>query len=255
MSGRASARPADRDPRWRSGKGQVTVLAALGVLGGMGPAACIDFQWKVLRATEAPTDVANFRVIADNDPGVPMRVAAAEGHGPSPAVYLKGMAQRLVAQGATLLAMPCNTAHLFYEEASAGISVPWLHLIREGAAAARVSGARTIGLLGSGPTVTSGMYQRELEGLTVLTDPDGQPQVDEVIARVKGGDAGGGTRKLAQAAAARLARSGADAVLLGCTELPLALADGDGPVPVIDATDALARACVAALRRQMDGGR
>lgn len=230
----------------------MTAVVALGVLGGMGPAACIDFQWKVLRATAAPTDAANFRVIADNDPGVPMRVAAAEGHGASPAAYLHAMAQRLVTQGATLLAMPCNTAHLFYAEAAASISVPWLHLIHEGAAAARASGAGTIGLLGSGPTVASGMYQRELEGLAVLTDPDGQPQVDAVIARVKGGDLGDGTRRLAQAAAARLVGLGARAVLLGCTELPLALADGDASVPVIDATDALARACVAALRKEID---
>jgi aspartate racemase len=223
---------------------------ALGVLGGMGPAACIDFQWKVLRATAAPRDDANFRVIADNDPAVPQRVAAAEGRGPSPAPHLRAMAQRLVAMGATVLAMPCNTAHLFYDEASAGIAVPWPHLIREGAAAARATGARRIGLLGSGPTLASGMYQRELHGIPVLVDREGQARVDEVIARVKAGDLGEQTRRLAADAVRRLVALGAEAVLLGCTELPLAVADGDAAVPVVDATDALARACVAALRRQ-----
>lgn len=222
----------------------------LGVLGGMGPAACIDFQWKVLRATAAPTDADNFRVVVDNDPGVPQRVAAAEGRGEPPASYLHQMAERLVAAGVTVLAMPCNAAHLSYEEASAGIDVPWLHLIREGAAAARATGARRIGIVGAAPTVASGMYQRELTGLEPVVDPEGQAAVDEVIARVKGGDLGAGTRGMARAAAERLAVLGAQAVILGCTELPLAVADGEASIPVVDATAALARACVAELRRQ-----
>jgi aspartate racemase len=151
-----------------------------------------------------------------------------------------------VAQGAALLAMPCNTAHLFHEEACAGIPVPWLHLIHAGAAVARASGAQRIGLLGSGPTVRSGMYQRELEGIAVVVDPDGQSRVDEVIARVKAGDLREETRSLAQGAAERLFAAGAEAVVLGCTELPLVMS---GP-RIVDPTDALAHACVAALRRR-----
>lgn len=253
----------------------------LGVIGGMGPLATVDFEHKFFRAAGAPRDEDNFRVIVDNDPAVPGRVAAAEGRGPSPAPYLHAMAARLVAAGATVLAMPCNTAHIFFAEASAGIGVPWPSLIQAGTAAARAAlagvaaagplgpappssrsgqgaprpaGGKGVGLLGSAPTVASGMYQALLAGVPVTgPGPAGQALVDAAIARVKAGELGPETHALARRAAAATVLAGAGCVLLGCTELPLVLADGDLDVPLVDATAALARECVRVLRAQRAG--
>ena len=87
----------------------------IGVLGGMGPAATIDFMAKVLRHSQASAarEQDNVRMIVDSNPSLPDRNAAIAGTGPSPAAGLAAMARGLQAAGAQVLTMPCNAAHAF----------------------------------------------------------------------------------------------------------------------------------------------
>ena len=84
----------------------------VGIIGGVGPQATVDLMQRLIDLTPAQDDADHIRMLVDNDPAVPSRIAALiEKTGPSPAPHLARMARGLVSHGATLLAMPCNTAH------------------------------------------------------------------------------------------------------------------------------------------------
>lgn len=228
----------------------------IGVLGGMGPEATADFFAKLVAATPAARDQDHLRVLIDNDPSVPDRSAAVAGRGPSPAPRLAAMARGLVAAGAELLVMPCNTAHAFADAiVAAAPGTPLLSLIDAAVTSARrsVPGLRSVGLLATRGTLQARLYDDAFEavGVSVVTPSEGdQRLVDEVIAAVKGGRSGNAERAALQAVALRLTEAGAAAVVTACTELPLVLRNGDlagpqGPVPVVASTDALVARTVA----------
>jgi aspartate racemase len=107
---------------------------------------------------------------------------------------------------------------------------------------------RRFGLLATSGTLQSRMFEAkfEPEGLTILTcEPSVQAAcVMEAIYAVKKGESPDRPRRLVRDAAAHLLECGAEAVIAGCTEIPLVLRDGDLSVPVIDPTWILARAAV-----------
>ena len=225
----------------------------IGILGGMGPLATADFLAKLTHATPALRDQDHFLVTVESAPQIPDRVAAWEGRGDDPLRALVAVARRLTDAGCDLIAMPCNTAHLWHEALCRETSVPVLHIAD--AVALELGGARKIGLLGTPATLASGLYQQRIgqrigAGCDWLlpTDFEMAAQVLPGVVAIKRGamaEAAG----LLRPAAAALAARGADVIVLGCTEIPLAISANDAPVPVIDATAALARATVAAALR------
>lgn len=242
----------------------------LGVLGGMGPLATVDFLRKLLEATPARNDQEHLPVVVSAIPQVPDRTAAFFGRGESPLPALRASAQRLVDAGASGIVMPCNTAHLWFEELQAGLPLPVLHLVDaalDATAAALLDGSRPleahdaaraqpVGLLATEATVHSGLYTRRRPGEVrwVLPRPEEQAQwITPGIAAIKAGQHDHG-RVLLQRALQALHQRGAGVVLLGCTEIPLVIAesqpadDPPGPV-VVDATAALARRAVAWARQ------
>lgn len=222
----------------------------IGVLGGMGPAATADFYQKLIQATPATTDQDHFQVVIYSNPHVPDRTAAIRGEGESPLPALIASAHLLVQAGASFIAIPCVTAHAFHEGLQAATPVPVLHIVGEAAAAARRDHPtiRRLGLLATTGTVASRLFETQCEphALSVLT-PDSSVQegcVMPAIYGVKHGDDLAEPRRLIREAAAHLIARGAEAVVAGCTEVPLILRDGDLPVPVIDPTTILAQACI-----------
>ena len=229
-------------------------LPRIGVLGGMGPMATADFLAKLIRATPAVRDQDHFPVTIESAPQIPDRVAALEGRGEDPLPALLAVAQRLVDAGCDLIAMPCNTAHLWHAALAARASVPILHIVD--AVAERLGAARHVGLMGTTATLASGLYQRRIgPGVRWLlpTAQEMQTQVMPGVAAVKRDDMPA-ARVLLRPVAQRLAAGGIGTLVLGCTEIPLALSQADVDVPVIDATAALAEATVAAARRWMQSG-
>lgn len=226
-------------------------LGVVGVLGGMGPLATIDFMHKMLRATPAESDQEHVPVVVSSIPQVPDRTAAWRGEGDSPLAAMLASGQRLAEAGAGLVVMPCNTAHLWFDELQAALGLPMLHLVDVALAEARALAGRgaRIGLLATDATLASGLYQqREAAGTDfdwlLPTAHERAEWVMPGIAAVKAGDLGRGATLLTRAAEA-LARRGAQALVLGCTEIPLVLGPVSSPLPMIDATAALARRAVA----------
>lgn len=222
----------------------------IGVIGGMGPLATADFYLRLVRATPAATDQEHLHVLIDSNTEIPNRTAAIEGRGPDPTPALVETARRLVAAGAEVLAIPCNTAHAFLDPIRRAVpGVPVLDIMEEVAAAAASlhPAPRAAGLLATSGTIRQRLYHAALSrrGIEVLIpDAEGQRVVSDAIASVKRGDTGPEVRARARASAEALVRAGAGAIVLGCTEVPVILGPGDLSVPVLDGTELLARAAV-----------
>ena len=221
-----------------------------GVLGGLGPAATLDFFAKVLAATPAGRDQDHLRLLIDNNPVVPCRNASLAGEGPSPGPALASMAAGLERAGADFLVMVCNTAHAWEADIRAATTLPFISLIDETAAAVRRlrPDLRTVGLLAAAGCRDAGLYQRvfEADGVRVI-EPD-RAGFMALIGRIKAGDAGeevrAGMRKLAQ----ELVDGGAELIVAGCTEVPIVLSPHDLAVPLVSSTDVLVERTIAYAR-------
>ena len=226
---------------------------ALGILGGMGPLATVDFFAKLVALTPAARDEDHVPVVLASLPDIPPRVPAILAGGPSPLPALVDARERLLAAGATLLAMPCNTAHHWFD-ALADCPAPMLHIADAALGALRREAPPgAVGLVATRGTLRSGFYQRRLAAAGYATVAPAEAELTELIEpavrAVKAGAVAEGGVGFQRAAYALHAR-GAASVILACTEVPPALAAVGPPAGFvcIDATGALAQACVDAWR-------
>ena len=219
----------------------------IGILGGMGPAATADFYTKLVGRTRARRDQDHPRTVIWSDPTIPDRTQALLGHGEDPSPWMMRGLRHLEDAGATLIAVPCNTAHAFVPALQARISVPILHMIEETVELLAVRGIRAVGLLATTGTCRTGLYQgfADARGLDVLV-PDfaAQEKVMDAILQIKGGNTSPQVGRSLAEAAAGLRAQGAQAVIAGCTEIPLALTQQMLRVPLIDPTGVLADAAL-----------
>ncbi len=102
----------------------------VGVIGGMGPEATVDFLRRIVAATPAQDDADHIRVLVDNNPKIPSRIAAlVDGTGEDPLPILIAMAHGLEKQGADFLVIPCNTAHYYLPRIAEAVSIPLLDMV------------------------------------------------------------------------------------------------------------------------------
>jgi aspartate racemase len=239
----------------------------VGVLGGMGPLATVDFMQKVLQANPSLHDQDHVPLIVSSIPQIPDRTAAFRGEGNSPFPAMLESGRRLVQAGAELIVMPCNTAHLWFDPLREAVALPMLHLVDAALADALAAtqgqdGPAVVGLLATDATLASGLYvnraARRTEGEPIQWAlPTARETLEAVmpgIEAVKAGDLATGERLLQRAAAA-LVQRGAKVLILGCTEIPLVIRPDNSPLPVVDATASLARQVVAwsNAQRRRDG--
>jgi len=214
----------------------------LGVLGGMGPAATLDFLAKVQAATPVKREQDHLRVLVDINPHVPDRNVGAEDPGP----VLAAMAAGLRDGGAQVLAIACNTAHAYAEEVRAS-GLPLVDMLETAGLAAQAKGASVVGVLGT--SLALSLYRdrfSHMELEVVMLDDHEQVEFMALLYRIKQGCLGADSRETMAALAHRLVGKGAQSVVAGCTEVPLVLSAADLSVPFLDATEELAKRCVAA---------
>lgn len=214
----------------------------LGVLGGMGPAATLDFLAKLQALTPAERDQDHIRTLVDINPQVPDRNDPLARPGP----VLAEMAGALRGAGAEVLAIACNTAHAYADTIVRASGLPLIDMIGTAAAAARDTGARRAGVLGTRKALK--LYREYLaaQGMGVVTlEGERQELFMELVYRIKRGDVGAEVRREMTILAGELAANGAEALIAGCTEVPLAFDAEAGRLPFIDAGEVLARRCVS----------
>ena len=221
----------------------------IGVVGGMGPWATLDFFEKVLRLTPARRDQEHLRLIIDNNPKIPDRGPAILGDGEDPTPALVATARNVEAAGADLIVIPCNTAHYFFQAIQAAVRVPVVHIMQEvaGAASRRFPRIGRVGLLATRATVATGLYQdafRPLGAEVVVPDERGQEVIDRLIYAIKAQGVDDALRSAGVAVGRGLNRAGAEAIVLGCTELPLVLGEDTLGLPILDSNLTLAEVAV-----------
>lgn len=220
----------------------------VGVIGGMGPDATVDFMRRVLAATPASGDHDHLHMVVDQDPGIPSRQRAILGQGESPGPHLAAIASRLETYGSDFLVMPCNTAHVFLGDILAATRLPFLSIIDATMARVLKTGKTRIGLLATAACIEAGIYQEAMAAAgvePVLQSRSELADLSLLIGRIKTGDHGGGVRAEAARLGAALVERGAEVLVLGCTELPIVLDDDDVSVPTVSSNELLAKATVA----------
>ncbi len=232
--------------------------AMVGILGGMGPAAGADFVrlfvqacTQLLQASGRPvTDQAYPEHWLAQVP-VPDRTAALQGAAaPSrPREAMKQVVARLSALGARTFAIACNTAHAWHGELqSAFPDLDVIDGVREVAAQLARARVGEVGLLATEGTYTTGLYQRALarEGITCRVPERGEQSLlmEGIYSGVKAGDLALAHDRFTRVAAALAGRHGCRTLVLGCTEIPLALQPGPATrgLALVDPAERIARA-------------
>ncbi|WP_321782262.1 aspartate/glutamate racemase family protein [Paraburkholderia sp. J94] len=238
----------------------------VGVVGGIGPAATVDFLQKIVRNTPAARDQDHIKMLVEQNPQIPDRTENLIGDGADPTLSLYAACKRLEEGGAGVIAMPCNTAHAFVERIQPHLGVPIVNMLTETACYLRAAlpALRDVGVLATSGTIESGVYRKALESQGLREVAPGAALQARVMAAiygkqgVKAGFTTGPCLDDICAALDGLIAEGVEVVILGCTELPLLLScatyesAAGGRVTLIDPTDVLAKRCVEFAKGHRD---
>lgn len=221
----------------------------IGIIGGMGPLATYDLAEKIFNNTVADCDQDNIPLLIDCNTRIADRTAAILHNGTDPRPEMKKSAKRLEEAGADVLIMACNTAHYFYDNVREDISIPVLHMPRETAQHLIYTGVRKAGILATDGTCESGVYGRALKeaGITPLYPSEEKQKIvmSLIYDHVKAGIMDFSDLDI-DSVVAEMQEKGAEVLILGCTELPIAFdVIGDVGMPTVDPTEVLARAAVS----------
>lgn len=226
----------------------------VGIIGGMGPEATVEFMRRIIAKTPAHDDRDHLRILVDNNPKIPSRIAALiEGDGEDPSAVLCEMARGLETQGADFLVVPCNTAHYYLENIASSVRIPVLDMV--GLSVEKLLATdikpRHIGMLASPAIRLVGLYDKQFEraGLgAIYPTQRNESELLSIIRAVKAGQLTDGHRAAYAKVAAAIGDDGADAFLIACTELSVLGSPIGTDLPVFDTLDVLVEATIATAR-------
>jgi aspartate racemase len=219
----------------------------LGILGGMGPAASAEYITRLIQQTQATCDQEHIPFVLWNEPRTPDRSTSLRNGDDRPLPYLLQGIQVLKDAGCNFIVIPCNTAHFWYDELIK-FRVPIIHIVDSVAYSlcdADVNSG-TIGIMGTQATIELGLYQNHLTdwNCIVPTQDEMDNIVQPAIDLVKAGDMVKSHTMLMSVVDSLIAR-GARAVVLGCTEIPLAVRENNqNGRPLINSIDSLVKAAI-----------
>ena len=231
-------------------KKDISVNKKLGILGGLGPMATVYFYELLVTHTSADRDQDHIDVIISGRATTPDRTAFILGKSSENPLPVMAEELRLLEKaGADIIVMPCNTAHYFYDELARRSRVPMLDIIHETLSSCAFLGMKTIGLLATEGTISSGSYEKRAEPLglkVVVPSENDRAEINEQIyGRIKKNLPPDADR--VRDVSEKLIRSGCDTVVLGCTELSLLRRDVlSGDRRFTDSMESLARSAIIA---------
>ena len=209
----------------------------LGILGGLGPMATVYFYEMLTRHTQAARDQDHIDVIINSRATTPDRTSYILGQSAeNPFDIMAADAARLVTFGADVIAIPCNTAHYFYDRLNETIPIPILNMVEETVLAAKAGGSARVGILATTGTVRT---------RTVPDDAAQAAVMDVIYGDIKQGRPA--DMAAFERAAASLRAQGCDRAILGCTELSLIKRDEGLGAFYLDSMEVLARNAILAF--------
>ncbi len=196
----------------------------LGVIGGMGPMATALFMQMIIEHTDASCDQEHLPMIVRHLPNIPDRTAYILGDSDkSPAPYIKEAALKLQGEGVAQIAVPCVTSHFFHDEIQKDVSIPVLDGLGDAADALSQKGCKKVGVMATNGTVSSGLFTKALSDKNIdciYPDETHQQYVMDVIYDCVKSNRIADKDKV-QKVLSYLQDTGAEVVVLGCTELSL----------------------------------
>ncbi|HHQ4553540.1 TPA: aspartate/glutamate racemase family protein [Aeromonas veronii] len=226
-------------------------MKCIGLLGGMSWESTVSYYQALNRGVRAKLGgLHSARVLLNSVDFAAIERLQHAGDWPATARLLAAEARKLQDGGADFLLIGTNTMHKVAPEIEAAIDIPLLHIADATAAKLRADGITRVGLLGTRFTMEQDFYKGRLQarfGLTVLVpDEAGRERVHRIIYdELCLGEIRASSRAEYLAIIAGLAAAGAEAVILGCTEIALLVGDARAAVPLYDTTAIHAEAAVA----------
>ena len=216
----------------------------VGILGGMGPYAALEFFKEILFRTPAKKDWEHIRLIIDNNVKIPSRTRAILYNEQSPAPSIIESINNLASIGADLVAVPCNSAHYFYNEVIPHISIPWINIIEVTADKIKELRLKKPLIIGGYVTTTQKLYDVHIENPVYLKRKENE-FIEAIIEEIKL------NVKLSSNSRQKLLKVLKDqsplydSILLACTEFSLIAKDLKSlDSPIIDSTSEYAEKIV-----------
>jgi len=221
----------------------------IGILGGMGPEATAYMFGLLIKNTLVEKDQDHIQVLIYSNPKIPPRTDAILGIGPNPTPELIQGINLLLKGGADLILIPCITAHFFLPDINKQIDFSYLSLIDEALKWAKrnAPSMRKAGILSSTGTLKSRLFHDVFlsGGIKIIqpTDEEQKKVMNSIFGNkgIKAGYSTGYSKDTIVDMANTLIKRGAEAIIAGCTEIPLALNAKDIPVPFIEPMEITAR--------------
>ena len=216
----------------------------VGVVGGMGPMATAKFMELVINHTKAETDQDNVDMLICQYSSTPDRTSYILGKNTDdPSVAMIKAAQLLESEHCDFLVMPCNTATYFYDKIVKEISVPFINIAEETVKYCIDKGAKKIGLMATDGTICARVYDQYVPINVELFKPDDVTQkriMDIIYKEVKQNMIPNKENFLE--VVQYFKNNGCDTIIMGCTELSVALEqlDIDDPM-IVDSLTVLAK--------------
>ena len=222
-------------------------MKIIGVLGGMGPESTAIFYQALIRQCQnqygARYDGDYPEIFIYNLP-IPDVVEGLK----SPDKVLRmlvGGVKKLESIGADFIVMPCNTAHYFYRGMKKEISIPFLSIVEETAKKVKSQKYTKAGLLATQTTIDYKNYDSDFDDYGIsLVVPENQDEVTKVILNILSGKKLESDKEKLKTIIKNLKRAGAQAIILGCTDIPILLKQEDVDVEVFDTVEILAEAAI-----------
>lgn len=219
-------------------------MKTIGIIGGMGPLATIDIFEKIVNNTPVKKDSDHIPILIANIPQIPDRTKAILDGGISPVPAIVESGKKLEREGADFLIIPCNTSHYYIDEIQRHFSIPVINMISLTVEKTVSLGIKKVAVLGTEGTLKTGIYQKRLNDAGIeCVVPEAKDYAimqDAIYNIVKAGDFKKDISSFRDMLE-RYSNEGAEALILGCTELPVLFEKYDNlNYKVIDPTEILA---------------
>lgn len=221
----------------------------IGIIGGMGPKATNQFLDRITELTDAANDQEHVRYILYSDPAIPDRIGAYFNGAKSPVDAINKGIDFLERNGITTIAIPCNTAHIWFSEFKTGVNL--LNMVDLTVKAILNSGYKHPGFLATTATIKSGLYIKNLEeaGITAII-PEQEDTVMAAVKLVKLGEIPRAKATL-MPVVRELEDNGSDSIIMACTEIPVILNREDTELPLIDSDRILAEKIILSAGKRL----
>jgi aspartate racemase len=220
-----------------------------GIIGGMGPKATNQFLDKITELTYAKKDQDHVRYILYSDPEIPDRIDAYFSGGETPVKAINKGIDFLVNNGIKTIAIPCNTAHIWYDQFHKNVNL--LNMIELTVDEVKKSGYRRPGILATSATIKSGLYIESLKeaGIEAIV-PENEESVMDAVQAVKLGNISKG-HLLLMPAIKDLENRKCDSIIMACTEIPVIMDQKSTKLPLLDSDNILAKKIIVSSGKKL----